>query len=78
MATSKHKSDASFKITDYIESLPDWSQKICITLREISLKSNSEIIEDWKWGPNYYLNGMVCGFSAFKKYVNFVFFKVLC
>lgn len=75
MATSKHKSDASFKITDYIETLPDWSQKICITLREISLKSNSEIIEDWKWGPNYYLNGMVCGFSAFKKHVNFVFFQ---
>ena len=75
MATSKHNADASLKITDYIETLPDWSQKICLTLREIILKCNPEIIEDWKWGPNYYLNGMVCGFSAFKKHVTFVFFQ---
>ncbi len=33
------------------------------------------MIEDWKWGPNYYLDGMVCGFAGFKKHVNFVFFK---
>jgi hypothetical protein len=59
MATSKHNADASFKITNYIESLPEWSQKICINLREIILSCNPEIIEDWKWGPNYYLNGMV-------------------
>jgi len=45
------------------------------TLREIALKSDPKIIEDWKWGPNYYINGMVCGYGAFQKHVNFVFFQ---
>lgn len=75
MAASKHVADAAEKITEYIDSLPAWSRNTCIRLRTIVLKSDPAILEDWKWGPNYYLNGMVCGFAAFKKHVNFVFFK---
>ena len=75
MAKSKHDIAASGKIDDYINSLPNWSKKICNRLREIVLKSHSKIIEDWKWGPNYYLNGMVCGYAGFKTKVNFVFFQ---
>ena len=33
------------------------------------------MIEDWKWGPNFNHNGMVCGFGAFKKHVSLIFFK---
>jgi uncharacterized protein YdeI (YjbR/CyaY-like superfamily) len=71
----KHHPNASTEIDQYISSLPAWSKKICEKLRKIALASDAEIIEDWKWGPNYYLNGMVCGFAAHKKFVNFVFFQ---
>lgn len=75
MAAPKHQADASLKIDDYIASLPEWSRKICKRLREIVLKSDPKLIEDWKWGPNYYLYGMVCGFAGFQKHVSFVFFQ---
>jgi uncharacterized protein YdeI (YjbR/CyaY-like superfamily) len=75
MAVPKHVADASLKISDYIDNLPDWSQKICKRLRTIILKADPKLIEDWKWGPNYYLEGMVCGYAGFQKHVNFVFFK---
>lgn len=75
MAAPKHMADASVKIDEYIASLPDWSARICRRLREIVLKSDQKLIEDWKWGPNYYLDGMVCGFAGFQKFVNFVFFQ---
>lgn len=75
MAAPKHIADAPLKIDEYIASLPDWSARICVRLREIVLKSDPKLIEDWKWGPNYYLEGMVCGFAGFQKFVNFVFFQ---
>ncbi|MCE3260568.1 MAG: hypothetical protein K0S12_2209 [Bacteroidetes bacterium] len=75
MAVVKHRPDASRRIDELIYTLPDWSKKICIRLRALSLQSDPGIIEDWKWGPNYYLNGMVCGFMPTKKHVNLVFFK---
>lgn len=39
------------------------------------LKADPDIIEDWKWGPNYQKNGMVCGFGAFKQHVILTFFQ---
>jgi uncharacterized protein YdeI (YjbR/CyaY-like superfamily) len=75
MATPKHIEDASQKIDDYINTLPAWSKKICSRLRRIVLKSDPAMIEDWKWGPNYYLQGMICGYGAFQKHVSFVFFQ---
>jgi uncharacterized protein YdeI (YjbR/CyaY-like superfamily) len=75
MSKVRHIADAPAKIDEYIGSLPDWSQKICKRLRKIVLKSDPKIIEDWKWGPNYYLEGMVCGYAGFQKHVNFVFFQ---
>ncbi|MGZ3885094.1 MAG: YdeI/OmpD-associated family protein [Bacteroidia bacterium] len=75
MAKTKHRPDASEQIDAYIDALPVWSKKLCLQLRELILKSDPKIIEDWKWGPNYYKNGMLCGFAAFQKHVNVVFFK---
>lgn len=39
------------------------------------LSTDPEMIEDWKWGPNYYLDGMVCGYWGFDKYVTLNFFQ---
>jgi uncharacterized protein YdeI (YjbR/CyaY-like superfamily) len=75
MAKTKHNPEASHLIDEYIESLPDFSKEICTQLRQIVLKTDKEIIEDWKWGPNYFHHGMVCGFGAFKEHVSFVFFQ---
>jgi hypothetical protein len=75
MTTPKHIANASRKIEEYLDALPGWSNKICSQLRKIILKSDPRIIEDWKWGPNYYLEGMVCGFAGFQKHVNLVFFR---
>lgn len=71
----RHNPNASSEIDHYIYALPAWSKKICEKLRSIVLRSDPAIIEDWKWGPNYYLDGMVCGFAAHQKFVNFVFFQ---
>ena len=75
MAKTKHHPNASVEIDNYIEALPAWSKKICDKLRSIALKADTGIIEDWKWGPNYYCDGMLCGFAAHQKFVNFVFFQ---
>jgi hypothetical protein len=75
MAKTKHNPNASVEIDTYIEALPAWSKKICNKLRGIALKADTSIIEDWKWGPNYYCHGMLCGFAAHQKFVNFVFFQ---
>ncbi|MCE3226455.1 MAG: hypothetical protein K0S32_1006 [Bacteroidetes bacterium] len=75
MAAPKHRADATQRIDDLIYSLPDWSRKICIRLRALALGSDTKMIEDWKWAPNYNLEGMVCGFMPTKKHVNLVFFK---
>ncbi|HKC67028.1 MAG TPA: YdeI/OmpD-associated family protein [Bacteroidia bacterium] len=75
MAKTKHNPNASVEIDNYIAALPAWSKKICQKLRIIALQADKEIIEDWKWGPNYYCKGMVCGMAAHQKFVNFVFFQ---
>ncbi|MBK6985931.1 MAG: DUF1801 domain-containing protein [Bacteroidetes bacterium] len=78
MAKVKHNPDAAALIDKGISELEPFAQVICKRLRKIILSADPELIEDWKWGPNYYLNGMVCGYWGFKKHVSFVFFKVLC
>ena len=75
MAKVKHNPDAAALIDEGIEKLEPFAQVICKRLRKLILSSDPELIEDWKWGPNYYLNGMVCGYWGFKKHVSFVFFQ---
>ena len=70
-----YQSDASVQISEYIDAMPDWSKAICLKLRTIIHKADPQMVEDWKWGPNFYHQGMVCGFGAFKKHVAFVFFQ---
>jgi uncharacterized protein YdeI (YjbR/CyaY-like superfamily) len=75
MAKVKHREDAVLKIDGYINELPPWSKEICNKLRKIILTTSTKIIEDWKWGPNYYYEGMICGYGAFKNHVSFAFFQ---
>ena len=75
MVKVKHNPDAAALIDKGISELEPFAQVICKRLRKLILSADPEIIEDWKWGPNYYLNGMVCGYWGFKKHVSFVFFQ---
>lgn len=76
MATKvKHNPDAKQLIDEGIASAEPFAQAICKKLRTIIFKAEPGIIEDWKWGPNYYKNGMVCGFWYFKKHCSIVFYQ---
>ena len=69
------RKDAKEQVSNYIDKLPDWSRNICNRLRNIILDADPSIVEDWKWGPNYNCNGMVCGYGAGQKHVKFTFFN---
>ena len=75
MTKVKHNSDAKFLIDDALSKAEPFAQDICKKLRAIIFTAEPNIIEDWKWGPNYYSDGMVCGYWHFKKFVTFVFFQ---
>lgn len=75
MAKIKHNPDAPTLISNGIAEMEPFAREICLRLRKLILSSDPDLIEDWKWGPNYYLNGMVCGFWGFKKHVSLVFFQ---
>lgn len=75
MAKVKHNPNAPELIEEGINSMEPFAKAICTRLRKIILSADPELIEDWKWGPNYYLNGMVCGYWGFKKHVSLVFFQ---
>ena len=69
----KHNPQASLLITEAIEKMEPFAQKICTKLRKILNVNFPELIEDWKWGPNYYYEGMVCGFWGMKKHASLIF-----
>ena len=75
MAKIKHNPDAKFLIDKAISKAEPFAQEICKKLRSLIFTAEPKIIEDWKWGPNYYSDGMVCGYWHFKKFVTFVFFQ---
>ena len=55
--------------------MPSPWKEICIKLRELVHKAEPGIIEDWKWGPNFHKNGMVCNVWGFKAHAALVFFR---
>lgn len=69
------KTGASQRVLHYMESLPEWSKALCRQLRQTVLAASPELTEEWKWGPHYSHNGMVCGFGAFQKHVKLTFFN---
>ena len=63
MATKVHP-NAKQEIDAYIEEMQPFAKAICKKLRSIILKADPSIQEDWKWGPHYSGNGMVCGYGG--------------
>lgn len=72
MAGTKKSPD---KVEAYLLSLPIWSAQICARLRQIILAAHPSITEEWKWGPAYSSNGLVCGWGAFQKHVKLTFYN---
>jgi hypothetical protein len=66
---------AADEISQYISSLSSFAKPICKKLRQIILKAERDIQEDWKWGPHYSCEGMVCGYGGFTHHVKFTFFN---
>ena len=63
-------------ITDYIVGLADWRGKMLARLRQIILKADPDLVEEWKWGtPVWSHQGNVVATSAFKDHVKINFFK---
>lgn len=72
---TKPAQDTGKRIESYFDEAPSFAGDICRKLRHIIFKAEPEIVEDWKWGPNYSKNGMVCGIGAFQKHVSLAFFQ---
>lgn len=75
MSKIKHVPNASSLIDEAIEKMPSQSKLILNKLRLLIHKADSEIIEDWKWGPNFYKDGKVCNIWGFKNHSAIVFFN---
>jgi hypothetical protein len=67
--------NAGRKIDAVIERAAPFARPICRALRRIIRRAAPGIVEDWKWGPNFNHEGMVCGLWPFQKHVSLVFFK---
>lgn len=69
------KKQATQSVDAYIDKLPEWSKNLCLQLRRIILAAHPSITEEWKWGPHYSSNGMMCGIGAFQKHIKLTFFN---
>ena len=70
-----HNPNARKLITRYFQRARPFARPICQKIRGIIHKADRRIIEDWKWGPNFYKDGMVCGLAHFKEHVHLFFFR---
>lgn len=75
MSKPKHVPNASALITEAFDKMPDNIKAIAVKLRELVHKAEPKIIEDWKWGPNFYYMGMVCNVWGFKEHASITFFN---
>lgn len=67
--------DAGKRIEMYFDEAPEFARNICRELQRIIFKAEPQIVEEWRWGPHYSKNGMVCGIGAFQKHVSLAFFQ---
>lgn len=75
MAKTKHVANAPALITEAFSKMPAHIQPIVNRLRELVHQAEPQIIEDWKWGPNFYCEGMVCNIWGFKNHASITFFN---
>lgn len=67
--------NASKEIDKAFAGFTGFQREYCNHLRTLIHKALPGVKEDWKWGPNFNVNGMVCGVWGFKNHVKLVFFK---
>jgi uncharacterized protein YdeI (YjbR/CyaY-like superfamily) len=67
--------NATKEIDRAFDKFTGFQKEYCNHLRALIHKALPDVKEDWKWGPNFNVNGMVCGVWAFKKHVKINFFK---
>ena len=67
--------NASKEIDRAFDKFTGFQKDYCNHLRALIHKALPDVKEDWKWGPNFNVNGMVCGVWAFKRHVKINFFK---
>lgn len=60
-------------IDAYIQKQPAFAKQILLQLRQIIHRADPNIVEDWKWGPNFNHDGMVANIAGFKEWVAIVF-----
>jgi hypothetical protein len=65
----------SERIDQLIAKLTDWRGKTLADIRRIVLKTDPEIVEEWKWmgSPVWSHGGIVCLVNAFKDKVKLTF-----
>ena len=68
--------NASDRVTNYIDELGDWRGKVLARLRKLIHDAAPDLIEEWKWNtPVWSYNGNVVAVGAFKDHVKVNFFK---
>ena len=60
------------RIDQYISSLPDWQQEICLRVRTLVHSADPEVVETIKRTdrPYFILNGNICALLGAKDHVN--------
>jgi hypothetical protein len=64
------------KVDEYIQKQGDWKADVLERLRTLVLESAPESREAYKWAqPVYEFNGPFCYMKAFKRHINFGFWR---
>jgi hypothetical protein len=60
------------RIDDYISSLPEWQQGVCVKVRKLVHEADPDIVEEIKFTnrPYFTHKGNVCALLAAKQHVN--------
>lgn len=67
---------AAKTVNEYIQGLDGWQQDVAARVRGIVRDAAPEALEGIKWAqPVYEVNGPLCYMKAFKKAVNFGFWR---
>ena len=67
---------ASERISEKIASLPDWRGATLARVRELILRADPEIVEEWKWDvPVWSRGGIICTGETYKAAVKLTFAK---
>jgi hypothetical protein len=63
-------------ISEQISKYNDWRGELLAQIRNLILRADDGIVEEWKWGtPVWSKGGLICSGVAFKDHVKLNFFK---